>query len=125
MNATSMPATLTPVLYLIALTACCFGFRSAQTLVEPATSSYGVVARSAAGCLPTGDGYLRARIRGEQNLDIDWHDAEMQCDGGLRPDDHRGMRVTFAGSLPHNPRQVRLIFGISAPADIATARAVP
>jgi hypothetical protein len=124
MNATSMPATLTPLFYLAVLTACCFGFRSAQTLAQPATSAF-VAAKSPAGCLPTRDGYLRARIRGERNIDIDWHDVDMQCDGGLRPLDRPGMRVTFMGSLPQDRGQVRLIFGISAPDDAATARNVP
>src|SRR6201995_3811541 len=47
-------------------------------------------------CLMGGHGYLRARIRGALNLDIDWHNAEMECDGGPRPDG-RGIRVSFAG----------------------------
>src|SRR5256885_17074385 len=53
-------------------------------------------AGGAKGCLPGGNGYLRARIRGALNLDIDWHDAEIECDGGPRPDGS-GLRVSFAG----------------------------
>ena len=51
------------------------------------------------GCLQSGNGYLRARIRGTLNLDIDWHNGEIECDGGSRPDGS-GIRVSFAG-----PRQ--------------------
>jgi len=54
------------------------------------------------GCLPAGNGYLRARIRGAMNLDIDWHNAEIECDGGLRPDGS-GLRVS--------ERQVRRLLG--------------
>src|SRR5580765_3168469 len=43
-------------------------------------------AGAAKGCLPTGNGYLRARIRGAMNLDVNWHNAELQCEGGPRPD---------------------------------------
>ncbi len=37
------------------------------------------------GCLPGGNGYLHARIRGAMNLDVDWHNAEIECEGGPRP----------------------------------------
>ena len=53
-------------------------------------------AGAAKGCLPTGNGYLRARIRGAMNLDVNWHNAELQCEGGPRPDGS-GLRVAFAG----------------------------
>jgi hypothetical protein len=123
MNATSMPAALTVLLYLLVLMTSAFGIRSAQALVASAPAP--IAAHPRAGCLPSRDGYLRARIRGEDAINIDWHDADMQCDGGLRPEDLGGMRVTFAGSLPQDGRQVRLIFGIAAPADARTAHDVP
>lgn len=119
-----MPATLTLLLYLMVLTACAIGFRSAHAVIQPPGSQY-TASNSTPGCLPTHDGYLRARIRGAQDVDIDWRDADMQCDGGLRPEGHRGVRVTFAGSLPQTGKQVRLIFGISTEADAVSARNVP
>jgi len=82
------------------------------------------VPNTPSSCLPTRDGYLRARIRGAHDADIAWTDADMQCDGGPRPDD-RGVRVTFAGRLPGNGQQIRLVFGIAAPAGSTTARNVP
>src|SRR5438874_2065264 len=48
------------------------------------------------GCLPTGNGYLRARIRGALNLDINWRNADIECDGGLRPDGS-ALRMSCAG----------------------------
>ena len=65
------------------------------------------------GCLPTGNGYLRARIRGALNLDIDWHDAEIECDGGPRPDGS-GVRVSFAGPAHSDGRRLRLVFGVGS-----------
>ena len=65
------------------------------------------------GCLPTGDGYLRARIRGALNLDIDWNNAEIECDGGPRPDGS-GVRVSFAGPPHGDGRRTRLVFGVGS-----------
>jgi hypothetical protein len=86
--AVSAPATAAPTL--------------AQPLPPPSTH----------GCLPGGNGYLKARIRGALNLDIDWHNAEIECQGGPRPDG-TGLRVSFAGP-PHAGRRVRMVFGVTA-----------
>ena len=65
------------------------------------------------GCLPGGNGYLRARIRGALNLDIDWRNAEIECEGGPRPDGS-GVRVSFAGPPHGNGRRLRMVFGVNA-----------
>jgi hypothetical protein len=64
------------------------------------------------GCLASHDGYLRVRLRGAQNLDIDWSDRALQCDGGPRPD-RTGMRLTFAGPGPRAGLRLRFVFGIA------------
>lgn len=56
-------------------------------------------APSAVGCLAAGDGHLQARLRGALVADLDWPNAQMQCEGGMRPDG-QGLRVTIAGPLP-------------------------
>src|SRR5256886_11532824 len=76
------------------------------------------------GCLPGGNGYLRARIRGALNLDIDWHDAEIECDGGPRPDGS-GLRVSFAGPRHADGRRLRLVFGVGSVQEGRTGRALP
>jgi hypothetical protein len=63
------------------------------------------------GCLPGGNGYLRARIRGSMNLDIDWHNGEIECEGGPRPNGH-GMRIVFAGPQHSDGRRLRMVFGV-------------
>jgi hypothetical protein len=78
----------------------------------------------APGCLPSHDGYLRLRMRGESTMDIDWHDADMQCDGGARPGD-QGLRVTFLGPGRSGEHNLRFVFGIAAPPGARTARNVP
>ena len=87
-------------------------------LAAPATIAGAAPEPSAAhaaahGCLPGGNGYLRARIRGAMNLDIDWHNAELECDGGPRPDGS-GLRVSFAGPRHSDGRRLRLVFGVAA-----------
>jgi len=68
---------------------------------------------AAPGCLATGNGYLRARIRGAMNVDVNWRNAEMQCEGGPRPDGS-GLRVAFAGPAHADGRRLRLVFGVEA-----------
>ncbi len=69
------------------------------------------------GCLAVGGGYLRARIRGALNLDLNWNNAQMQCEGGPRPpgkDNVRnGMRVSIGGPLRDGTHRIRLVFGIA------------
>jgi hypothetical protein len=63
------------------------------------------------GCLAAGDGYLRARVRGALDLDLDWKAAQMQCEGAPRPSGN-GVRVSIAGPLRGEGRRIRLVFGI-------------
>jgi len=70
-------------------------------------------AHAARGCLPGGNGYLRARIRGALNLDIDWRNAQIECEGGPRPDGS-GVRVSFAGPQHADGRRLRMVFGVDS-----------
>jgi hypothetical protein len=83
------------------------------------------VADKSAGCMTGEGGYLHAQLRGAVVADINWTNADMQCDGGPRPDG-KGLRLTFAGKLPDTARQLRFIFGIDEQ-DIApgAAQALP
>jgi hypothetical protein len=65
----------------------------------------------AAGCFAAGDGYLRARFRGAVDLDLDWKDAQMQCEGGPRPSGN-GVRVSIGGPARGEGRRIRIVFGI-------------
>jgi hypothetical protein len=76
------------------------------------------------GCLPTGNGYLKARIRGAINLDIDWHNAELECDGGPRPDGS-GIRMSFLGPRRADGRRLRLVFGVGAAREGRSGHALP
>ena len=64
------------------------------------------------GCFVAGDGYLRARMRGALDLDLDWKDAQMQCEGGPRPSGN-GVRVSIGGPARGEGRRIRIVFGIA------------
>jgi hypothetical protein len=85
----------------------------ASTATAPATAAPPAAAPATHGCLPTGNGYLRARIRGALDLDVDWGNAEIECDGGPRPDGS-GVRVSFAGPPHGDGRRMRLVFGVGS-----------
>lgn len=89
----------------------------AAVLLAPAGDASPSPTKPAAGCLAAGDGYLRARVRGALDLDLDWKDAQMQCEGAPRPPgkDHgsNGVRVSIAGPLRGDGRRIRLVFGIA------------
>ena len=81
------------------------------------------------GCLAAGDGYLRARVRGAIDLDLDWKDAQMQCDGAPRPrganSKSNGVRVTIGGPVRGEGRRIRLVFGISGLDEGAAGTTLP
>jgi uncharacterized membrane protein (UPF0127 family) len=75
-------------------------------------------------CLPSGNGYLRARIGGAMNLDLDWPNAGLECEGSLRPDGS-GIRLSFAGPLHSDGRRVRMVFGISSATEGKSGHKLP
>ena len=86
MNRRLLYPTLLPMAAFVALSlAACT--RHAPNSVQPANSA-------TSSCLPSHDGYLRVRLRGARDLDVDWHDADLECEGGERPG-QGGLRLAF------------------------------
>ena len=79
---------------------------------------------SSSGCLMSGNGYLRARIRGALNLDINWKNGEIECEGGARPDGS-GIRVSFAGPKTSDGRRLRMVFGVGSASEGTQGYALP
>lgn len=77
-----------------------------------------------AGCLATGNGYVRAKLRGALDMDLAWRNDEMECTGGARPDG-QGLRVSFAGPIHSDGRRLRLVFGIQDAPEGLSGRARP
>jgi hypothetical protein len=67
---------------------------------------------------------LRARIRGALNLDIDWQNAELECEGTARPDG-TGIRLSFAGPAQSDGRRMRMVFGVTAASEGSGGNALP
>jgi hypothetical protein len=123
---------LSPVLWLSITIMVMLAMRSLGTrtvsspIGGPATGPVSSpVARIQTGCLETGDGYLRMRLRSTDAPDqeVDWKNADMQCEGGLRPGG-AGMRMVFAGPL-NDGHRLRVVFGVAADAGVIVARDVP
>lgn len=93
-----------------------YAFLGALLLGAAANARAGQPPTVATHCLATGNGFLRARLRGALNLDLDWHDADMECAGELRPDG-RGIRVALSGPKESDGRRLRFVFGISQAAE--------
>jgi hypothetical protein len=74
------------------------------------------------GCLPRGDGYVKARIAGAFEAELDWRDQEMECTGAVRPDG--GVRMRFSGPDAGGGRLV-LVLGIGALREGRNARLLP
>jgi hypothetical protein len=91
--------------------------RHTPKTLSPATSA-------TSSCLPSHDGYLRVRLRGARDLDIDWHDADLECEGGERPG-QGGLRLAFAGPVMSTGHRLRFVFGVATAAGIASNREVP
>ncbi len=86
-------------------------------------------ASAAAGCFAVGGGYLRARVRGALDLDLNWENEEMVCAGGPRPPGKNkvsnGVRVSIGGPLRGGTNRIRLVFGIAGVGEGRSGQALP
>src|SRR5262245_40368162 len=103
---------------------CCLGACGQSPATPPSPSADAPAATVSGGCLPDHQGKLEANLRGALEADLRWSDAQMTCDGDMRPDG-KGLRLTMAGPLGDG-RQLRFIIGIDL-ADTASgpAQALP
>ena len=62
-------------------------------------------------CAPSDTGFLRARLQGAIELDLDWADDVPQCRGGLRPTGD-GVRLLFKGPGAKAGEPLLIVIGI-------------
>ena len=74
-------------------------------------------------CLPSGDGFLRARLSGSIQAELDWQDADTDCSGDVRPDS--GVRMRFSHAFGPAPQRLVLVFGIPGLREGVPAKALP
>jgi hypothetical protein len=102
------------------------GLALTATATSPTTAS--ADSTSSRGCFVSGDGYLRARLRGAMDLDLDWKNSDMECAGGPRPPasngGSNGVRVSIGGPLRAQGRRIRIVFGIADVAEGAPGKSL-
>jgi hypothetical protein len=72
---------------------------------------------TAGSCLPSGDGYLRAHLRGAIDADIDWANRGTVCEGEAKSDP-AGVRMSFRrlagrGAGGQGQRNLLFVFGVT------------
>jgi len=65
-------------------------------------------------CEATGDGYLSGTLFGALSKHLEWHGAEMDCGGMLRPNEN-GIRLVFAA--PRESERLLIMLGIDGQLD--------
>ena len=91
----------------------CFLPLLALTLAHSAAANTAVTAAAQppVSCLSSGDGYLRARLAGAIDAEIDWPNSGTQCDGEARQEP-RGVRAvdsfTIGAAKELAPRGIRV-----------------
>lgn len=78
-------------------------------------------------CLPDDSGYLRARIRGSIDAELNWGNDDTECIGAVRPTDGGiRMRFTHQASPGRKPEEsLVLVFGIAGLHEGQDAKALP
>jgi hypothetical protein len=89
----------------------------------PQSANAAQTAQTKAQCLPNQEGFLRARLSGSANEELNWDAADLDCTGGARPDD-TGIRIRFTQNRPA-PQHWILVVGISRLKEGQKARTVP
>lgn len=74
-------------------------------------------------CLPAGDGYLKARLAGALDTELDWGNEGTECTGAVRPTDG-GIRMRFTALTAEGEKLV-LVFGIASLREGKVAQSVP
>lgn len=62
-------------------------------------------------CVPSDSGFLRARLKGSIEADLDWATGVPQCRGGLRPGGD-GVRLLFKGPGANPGEPLLIVIGI-------------
>ncbi len=107
-----------------ALIACAVALALVSSASCSQRQAQAAAAEPAGSCLPGERGYLRVRVRGAIDTDIDWRGAQLQCEGGARPEG-RGLRLSFGGPPDAQGRRLRLVFGIAASPGSGASRERP
>lgn len=87
--------------------------RAANEQSSAPSSTDGATANDAGGaveCLPEGGGFLRARLSGAIDSELDWHNTDTECNGATRPSG--GVRIRFGHPFGNEGQKLVFVFGI-------------
>ncbi len=84
---------------MVAALASWLAYNAPGLRAEAGSSAGGLRPPSLSSCMLLEDGFLRGKLYGALQREIDWQGRALQCDGMLRPDG-AGMRLLFAASDP-------------------------
>lgn len=91
--------------------------------VETAAAPAPTLPKPPQGCLPSGDGFFRARLDGELQMRIDWANAQIECEGMARPGGD-GIRLSFRRPRPQAD-SLLIVLGIAGLSESSTGEALP
>lgn len=91
----------------------------AQT--QPASDDNATLPLPAVTCLPDGRGFLKARLSGAVQAELNWGNEGMECTGAVRPDG--GIRMRF--SHKDGDGKLVLLFGVAGLREGKSAKALP
>jgi len=86
------------------------GFSAAVAMSDPAAPG-APVKKTGVTCLGSGDGYLRAKLAGAVNAQIDWPNSGTRCEGEFR-EKPPGVRLSFQRASGAQPNLL-LVFGLT------------
>ena len=92
------------------------------TPAAPAAAAAPPPKPAAVVCLPSGDGYLRAKLGGSVNARIDWGNSGTRCEGESR-EQPPGVRLSFQRAASSAP-DLLLVFGLTGVKPGESAREV-
>jgi hypothetical protein len=92
---------------------------TAAPATPPAVASAPATPPAATSCLPSGDGYLRARVGGALDAKIDWPNRGTQCQGESKTTSP-GIRMSFQRAAGGNPNWL-FVFGLTGVTEGAAA----
>jgi hypothetical protein len=80
-------------------------------------------------CLPSGDGFFKARLAGALEMQLDWSNAGTHCEGMPRPNGD-GIRMSFSRALDlhsqdSGDRRLLILLGIGAVSESRSGHALP
>ena len=96
-----------------------------SVLVMPTTSPAPITNHvDTSACLPSGDGFLQARLDGALEMRLDWKNDGTQCEGMPRPEGN-GIRLSFSRRLDDEGGRLLIVFGIAGLSESSSGRALP